>query len=132
LAKILGSIDGLGRPVIRIHVAGQDDILAIVDTGFNGSLMLASLEARQKGFIIDELTEIVELGTTARVEVRRASGTINWLGRSTLVDALISDEPQHQRSAGVARALLGTGLLGSCLLLIDFPNKLVEIETAHS
>jgi hypothetical protein len=130
LAKIVGSIDGLGRPVVRIQVAGHDDILAIVDTGFNGSLMLESIEARQKGFVIDELTELVELGTTARVEVRRATGTIDWLGRPTVVDALISDEPSRPGATDVARALLGTALMSDCLLLVDFPNKLVEIETA--
>jgi hypothetical protein len=130
LAKIVGSIDGLGRPVVRIQVAGHDDILAIVDTGFNGSLMLESIEARQKGFVIDELTELVELGTTARVEVRRATGTTDWLGRPTVVDALISDEPSRPGATDVARALLGTALMSDCLLLVDFPNKLVEIETA--
>jgi predicted aspartyl protease len=129
LAKIIGSVDDLGRPIIRIEAPGRDGLAAVVDTGFNRSLLLLAADALSLGFSIKQKTEIVELGTTERVTVRRASGEIFWLGKTLRVEALISNEPTPIYRPDTARALIGTELLSGTLLLVDFASRLVEIET---
>jgi predicted aspartyl protease len=129
LAKLTGSVDDLGRPVVRIEVPGRDGCLAVVDTGFNRSLLLTAAEARTMGFTILMRTEDVELGTSLRVTVREATGILRWLDRDVEVRAFISDEPVSDHRPDTARALLGTEMLRGCLLLVDFANGVVEIET---
>jgi predicted aspartyl protease len=129
LAKIVGAIDDLGRPVVRVEVPGRDGFLAVVDTGFNRSLLLQAAEAAAMGFIRTDSEEIVELGTTARASVVPALGTIRWLDRTLQVEAFVSDEPAATNRPDTARALLGTALLADCLLLVDFSGRVVEIET---
>jgi predicted aspartyl protease len=129
LPKIIGHIDDLGRPVIRIEVPGRDGFLAIVDTGFNRSLMLQASVAEAIGFVITEEAEIVELGTTARVEVRQGFGTMRWLDQDIRVEALISNEKLTVHRPDTARALIGAELLAQCLVLVDYPARRVEIET---
>jgi predicted aspartyl protease len=129
LAKIIGSVDDLGRPIIRIEAPGRDGLAAVVDTGFNRSLLLLAADALSLGFSIKQKTEIVELGTTERVTVRRASGEIFWLGKTLRVEALISNEPTPIYRPDTARALIGTELLSGTLLLVDFASRLVEIES---
>jgi predicted aspartyl protease len=128
LAKITGSIDELGRPVVRIEVPGRDGFLAVVDTGFNRSLLMQSLEAEAMGFTITEEVAVVELGTTLRVQVHRAIGKIHWLDQIIQVDTLVANEELLVQRPDLARALIGTALLADCLLLVDFRTRLVEIE----
>lgn len=128
LAKVVGSVDDLGRPVVRIEVPDRDGFLAVVDTGFNRSLLLLVAEAQAMGFVISADAETVELGTAVKASVLRARGTIQWLGRSIHVEALVSDEPMTVSGRDTARALIGTELLANCLVLVDFVARGVEIE----
>jgi predicted aspartyl protease len=128
LAKVTGSIDELGRPVVRIEVPGRDGFLAVVDTGFNRSLLMQALEAEAMGFEITEEVADVELGTTLKVQVHRAIGSIRWLDRLIKVEALVANEELSVHRPDIARALIGTALLADCLLLVDFRTRLVEIE----
>jgi predicted aspartyl protease len=129
LGRIIGSVDDLGRPTVRIDVPDRDGFLAVIDTGFNRSLLLTAAEALAMGFVIEVRTEAVELATAAQVLVRRATGKICWLGRDILVDALITDEPVALHRPDIARALIGAELMATCLLLVDYPSRRVEIET---
>ena len=106
-----------------------DGFLAVVDTGFNRTLMMQSTDAEAMGFVITENTVVAESGTTVHALLHRATGTIQWLDRSISVDILISNEPAATHRPDTARALLGTELLEGCLLLVDFASRLVEIET---
>jgi predicted aspartyl protease len=128
LAKVTGSIDELGRPVVRIEVPGRDGFLAVIDTGFNRSLLMQALEAEAMGFEITEEVADVELGTTLKVQVHRAIGSIRWLDRIIKVEALVANEELSVHRPDIARALIGTALLADCLLLLDFRTRLVEIE----
>lgn len=128
MAKITGSIDELGRPVIRIEVPNCDGFLGVVDTGFNRSLLMQALEAEAMGFKITEEVAVVELGTTLKVQVHRAIGNIYWLDQIIQVDALVANEELSVHRPDLARALIGTALLADCLLLVDCRTRLVEIE----
>jgi predicted aspartyl protease len=129
LPKITGSIDDLGRPLVRVEVPGRDGFLAVLDTGFNRTLMIGAAEAVAMGFTITEESEVVELATTAKVQVRQALGTIWWMNREVKIEALISNVPASTHRPDTARALVGTELLSDCLLLVDFATRVVEIET---
>jgi predicted aspartyl protease len=129
LAKVTGSVDDLGRPVVRIEVPGRDGVLAVIDTGFNRALLLEAREAQAMGFVLTEEIESVELGTSVRAIVRAAIGRIMWLGREVKVQAFVSTEPSTTNRSNIARALVGTELLAGCLLLVDFATRIVEIET---
>ena len=128
LAKVIGSVDDLGRPVVRIEVPERDGFLAVVDTGFNRSLLLLMSDAQAMGFTITADAETVELGTAVKTEVLRASGMVRWLDRTIQVEALVSDEPMPVSGRDTARALVGTEMLANCLLLVDFVAREVEIE----
>ena len=129
MAKVIGTVDDLGRHVVRVEVPGHDGFLAVVDTGFNRALMMSATEALAMGFVLEEHGLIVELGTTARVSVGRAVGTIRWLDRTIQVDVLVSKEPAGVHRPDVAKVLIGTQLLVNCVLLVDFASGVVEIET---
>jgi predicted aspartyl protease len=132
LAKVIGSVDELGRPVVRIEVPDREGFLAVVDTGFNRSLLLLISEAQAMGFVVTEDAEIVELGTAVKTKVLRASGMVRWLDRTIQVEALVSDEPMPVSGRDTARALVGTELLANCRLLVDFVARGMEIEEQRS
>lgn len=132
MAEIVGSVDDLSRPVVHIEVPGRDGFLAVIDTGFNRSLLLLATEARAMGFFVTDDIETVELGTAVTARVLRARGTIHWLDRSLVVEALVSDEPMPTTAHDTAHALVGTELLADCLLLVDFAMRRVTIDDQRS
>ena len=119
MAKVTGSVDDLGRPVVRVEVPGHDGFLAVIDTGFNRSLMLLAAEAAAMGFALREETETVELGTTARVEVR--SGVGNPLARTRAPDCSFdieraAGEPSAGRCARAHWDRTALGFVAPCRL----------------
>ena len=129
MAKLIGSIDALGRPLLRLPISGgHDDLLALVDTGFNGELMTSLDVARSLRITLDEDLEPIELGTgtVERVYVGRID--MRWLGRQTRVEVLVSSRwPAPRPDAPVA--LIGTRLLRPHQLIIYFDADTLEIET---
>ena len=126
MAKVVGSVDGRSRPVIRIN-GKHESILVVVDTGFNGALMLTRTAANLLGADPIRRETEVELGDGRTVLVKEANALIPWLGRERRVRVLVSDAwaPVGDEPVG----LLGTELLAPHLLLVDFTEGTVEIET---
>ena len=125
MAKVIGSVDERGRPVVRIE-GRQESVLVIIDTGFNGDLLTTRDAATLLGVDpnFDETEVALADGRTAVVYETRA--TITWLDRERRVRVLVSDEWTTVGDAPVG--LLGTDLLLPHLLRIDFANRMVEIE----
>src|SRR5882757_7986302 len=49
-----GSVDDLNRPLVRIETPGfTDPLLAFVDTGFNGALLLDERQAARLGLSVE-------------------------------------------------------------------------------
>lgn len=129
LAKLTGSIDRLGRPVVRVEVSGGDGFLALVDTGFNGELIMAEPDARVLGFAVS--TKIAS-ATLAGGQVQRlfeGTGSIHWMGAVRRVELFVSPAVPARRMDDDPIAIIGTRLLTPHLLLIDFASRSVEIET---
>jgi predicted aspartyl protease len=129
LSKLLGSVDLRGRPVVRIaHMQGEDEFLAIVDTGFNGQLLVSESDLLQFGPGTTRVSATVEVAGGLVQEVERAYYQIMWMGKSRLVDVIISIDTRRLSAGDEPIALIGTGLLKPHLLLIDFDAGTVEIE----
>ena len=126
MAKVIGSVDERGRPVLRIE-GKHESILVVVDTGFNGDLLTTRDAATLLGADPLRRETEVELGDGRTVRVYETRATIMWLDRERRVRVLVSDEWTTIGDAPVA--LLGTDLLLPHLLRIDFAKGTVEIET---
>lgn len=129
LAKLLGSVDDRGRPVVRITVVGRDDdVLATIDTGFNGEVMIVEGDVAAVGVIARREGRRVELGHGESVTVRSGRLRIGWLGHDREVSVLVGERREASR-IGDPILLIGTRLLSPHLLFIDFDARTVEIET---
>ena len=128
LPKLVGSVDDIGRPVVRVAVVGRDDeMLATIDTGFNGELLMGMGDAALLGVGQRTQGDSVELGHGVSVAVEVGRLRIVWLDAEREVTVLITDRLQPVANGPVA--LVGTALLTPHLLLIDFAQGTVEIET---
>jgi predicted aspartyl protease len=125
-----GSVDGRGRPLLRLSVTGaRDDILATIDTGFNGELLVSEIDAMALGIATTGLTENVVLGDGSEIETRKGRAMILWFGipRSIVVFITAGTEAST-RLADEPVALIGTRLLADDILEINFPAQTVAIR----
>ena len=104
-----------------------ESLLAIVDTGFNGNLMVTKIAAQLLAFDPPRAAVRVELGDGSTVDVTESAGILSWLNRSRPVRVLISDSWTARPDEPCC--LIGTGLLTPHLLLVDFEQRTVEIES---
>lgn len=138
MSKLEGHIDDWGRPLVRLLFFGaEDEILAHIDTGFNGHILLNKTA-------VDRLPQQV-LGKKLfyKVPMRLATGGIaladiyeahiEWCGQNRRVplhvcepEQLFAPYLQYSR-ADAPEALIGTGLLSLTRLEINFPKKSVLI-----
>jgi predicted aspartyl protease len=128
LSKIVGTIDRLRRPVIRLDTVVGDSFLALVDTGFNGQLMLSESDAQALGFVISRITIDAMLAGDVPQTVREGIGNIRWLGEDRKIDLVVSPTSKLRRKDDDPIALIGTRLLTPHLLLVDFATNVLEIE----
>jgi predicted aspartyl protease len=129
LAKLLGAVDHRGRPVVRVAVVGrEDEVLATIDTGFNGEVMIVAGDAVAVGVAMRDGGRRVELGHGESVDVRTGRLRLRWLNLEQEVSVLIGERREPSRE-GEPIMLIGTRLLSPHLLLVDFGSGTVEIET---
>jgi clan AA aspartic protease len=106
-----------GLVVIRFRDGTSTD--CVVDTGFDGGLMLPrSFVSQLRIPIIGELT--FEMVGGARMSAEIGLGDIEWLGESREVEVIVSEAED---------ALIGTELLMSAKLVIDYPSSTLTIST---
>ena len=130
-----GSVDDLNRPLVRIETPGfSDPLVAFVDTGFNGALLIDETQAARLGFSVTRnSTTPVRLASQRNENFRVGRGSFLWLGERKTITALVMIETQGEPRARNARKteeeiLIGTGLLSDCRLQIDFPARKVLIS----
>lgn len=104
--------------MVLIHFRDGTAIDCVVDTGFDGGLMLPrSFVSQLQIPIIGELT--FEMVGGVRMSAEIGLGDIEWLGESREVEVIVSDAED---------ALIGTELLTAATLIIDYPSSSVEIS----
>jgi len=130
-----GSIDDLNRPLVRIEAPGfHDPLVALIDTGFNGALIVDESQAARLGFRVSHSWRTsVRLASQREEDFLLGRGTFPWLGRHVPISAYVLIETSQARRARTARKteeeiLVGTELLSACRLDIDFPARRVLIE----
>lgn len=123
---MIGSVDDRGRPVVRLRGVAEDDVLVVIDTGFNGYLMVTRQAASAFGVAPIGRVTTVELGDGTTATVLRGRTTISWLGERRLIDVLVADAWTPLPDA--PEGLLGTALLAPHMLHVDFAARTVEIE----
>ncbi len=126
MARLIGSVDDRGRPLVRLS-GEHDDLLLTVDTGFNGDLFVSRFGAQMLGLTPTGRATAVELGDGSTAFVEAARITLVWLGESRPIRVLVTNiwKPPVDDVVG----LLGTGLLSPHRLVIDFTAGTVDILT---
>lgn len=129
LPSVVGSVDERCRRVVRIELPGRDnDFLAVVDTGFNGELFMAAVDAGALGLPSTGVRSSAEVAGGERQHVEEAIAIIPWMGREHRIEVLLGLAPQQPKRADDPIALIGTRLLEPHLLMIDYAFGTVEIE----
>lgn len=126
MAKVIGSVDDRGRPIVRLDLT-RESLLLVVDTGFNGDLLVTRSAADLLGVTPTARETDVELGDGTIASLNQGRAVVPWLGSQRVVRVLVSDTWTTTPDAPVG--LLGTDLLTPHLLLVDFDARSVEIET---
>ncbi|HUE72807.1 MAG TPA: hypothetical protein VMP01_18115 [Pirellulaceae bacterium] len=116
---ILGSVTADGVPTIVLSIGGSDWI-GVVDTGFNGDLELPLA-----------LKDAVNARFLCRIRSLLAAGQIieedNYLVDLIFDELLVTAEATFTDSSEL---LIGTGLVRSYRLVIDFPKQTLRLEKA--
>jgi predicted aspartyl protease len=130
-----GSVDDLKRPLVRIETSGfTDPLVAFVDTGFNGALLIDERQAARLGFsVMRNSATPVRLASQRSEDFMVGRGSFIWLGERRTIIAHVLIEIEGERRVRNARKteeeiLIGTGLLSDCRLQIDFPARKVLIS----
>jgi clan AA aspartic protease len=106
---------------VRVGVGGstaKEEILAWVDTAFNGSLVLPREVALRIGLEVESTAEAV-LADGSKVELETYGCAIRWLGKTYDTQVVTNDS---------AFGLIGTGLLAGRKLTVDYGKKTVTVE----
>jgi predicted aspartyl protease len=124
----------LNRPIVRIEAPGFDDpLVALIDTGFNGALILDEVQAAKLGFdVARKWYARVRLASLREERMQLCRGMLLWFGERVPVTAFVLEESQAQRRMRTAlrteeEILIGTELLPDCRLELDFPGRKVLI-----
>jgi hypothetical protein len=131
---MIGSVDERGRPLLRLRVQNRDDeLLVLVDTGFNGAVLFSEYEATTWGVQILDRQRDIELGDKSRIAVRQGLLQVYWWGTLREVEVEITANPEVSKGAGVhsdgePSAIAGTLLIVPDILEIDFGRKFLTIR----
>lgn len=115
--RIEGSFDEELAPRVEIPMAGCA-VSLVVDTGFNGELMLPRHRLEQLGFVYTMESE-AELADGSLVETSLYTGRITWFGAERIVQAIATNSED---------GLLGTATLFGITLFMDLDEDKVELE----
>jgi clan AA aspartic protease len=114
-----GRVNSYREGVVPVRFGDGAVIECVVDTGFDGGLMLPRAFVFQiQVTVIGELTFEMVGGATMSADVGLTD--INWLGELREVEVIVSEGDD---------ALVGTELLITTTLTIDYPASSLTIST---
>lgn len=109
------------EPVVGLDV-GSSQIEFLVDTGFNGGLIIPDQMAEGLDIRYDRGLEEFCTATGATFLASGCSMEITWFGQAIRVPVATSDE--------VPEAILGGAMLKDCRLTIDYGRRTVTIAAS--
>src|SRR5262245_10511815 len=111
-----GAIDHLRRSVVRIEMPTPlDGLLCLIDTGYNGHLLLErSVALRVQFRMPSRISDQIVFGDGSIRMAEIARGRIFWFGSTLMVDAHVVPDarvvrhssPEHQVDGMIGTALL--------------------------
>jgi len=130
LADIIGHVDNRDRPIVLLSVDGlEDGFPVIVDTGFNGELLINHTEIPRLQCTMTGVEAPVEFANKERRTIVFARSRILWFGRAQDVRVWVTDtEPGRAAAPDEPVGLLGTALLNPHRLTVDFATRRVVIS----
>ena len=115
-----GTVNAQLEPILSLTVRGPSagaTLDVVVDTGFDGSLLLPREVATSLSLsTVTTTSGALANGTRVRLDIAQAQ--VDWLAGPRAVFVYVADAPE---------ALLGASLLTPHRLVIDYANRLVEI-----
>lgn len=105
-----GSVNAQLEAWLRVQATNGEIIECLIDTGFNGALVLPRADAVRLSLTVLGRVPIIGVGR-ARLVADIAELEIEWLGQSRAVEVIISDGDD---------SLLGTELLDGSQLIVDY------------
>ena len=113
-----GWVDDFGNALVTIRLADSEPIECLIDTGFNGDLLLPSIVFKTLELTIAGSADCVLVGGII-VPALTSITEIEWLGARRQVEVIFSDGTDQ---------LIGTQLLNGTRLKIDYVDRTVAIE----
>lgn len=108
-----GSVNARREAIVEIRFVGGDSQVCVVDTGFDGALILpSSFVERLRLPIVARL--VFELVGGARMRGDVALGEIEWLGERRSIEVIISESSD---------ALIGTEMFEHSTLVVDYAKR---------
>ena len=118
MARAEGSVNAQLEAWLRIRATGGEISECLVDTGFDGALMLPRSEATRLSLPI--LGQVPIIGVSrARLIADIAELEVEWLDERRAVEVIISEGED---------SLVGTGMLDGTQLLIDYMAHTVTVS----
>jgi clan AA aspartic protease len=115
--QIDGFVNARNEPVLELDV-GSLSTQVLVDTGFDGGLILPSHIANQLDLTYVGLEEFNSV-SGERIVAKAYSIEIDWLGKRVRVSVVVSPK--------INEALLGSHMLRDCRLTIDYGYHTVTV-----
>ena len=113
-----GSVNALREAIVQIRFVGGPSFECVIDTGFDGALILPASVAEQLRLpIVARL--VFELVGGARMTADVALGEIEWLGERRSVEVILSESND---------ALIGTEILEGAKLVIDYADRVINLS----
>ena len=113
-----GSVNALREAIIEIRFAGGYNLECVIDTGFDGALVVPVSVAQRLGLsVVARL--VFELVGGARMSADVALGEVEWLGQQRIVEVILSEGND---------ALIGTEMFEGAKLIVDYANRLITIS----
>lgn len=119
MAQELGWVNDRLEPIIPVRFVNGATIDCVIDTGFDGLLMLPQKFVRENGFLILGWQNFHGVGQIQPSRVNAAVAGIKWLGDDFDAEILVSP---------LGFALVGATLLLDTRLTIDYAAATVVIE----
>jgi clan AA aspartic protease len=117
MAEEKGFIDENSEAVLSVKLTNGAAINCVLDTGFNGTLILPRQFTEENSIITFGRVQI-DLVEEKTAEVDVASAEVRWLGSEISVNILVSETDE---------SLIGTQMLAGSVLEIDYKNLTVKI-----
>ena len=113
-----GSVNPTREALVRVRFTHGESFEFLIDTGFDGALMLPAISARRLGLrSVGRLAFDLVGGNRIRADVALAE--VKWLGERRNVEVVMNEGSDF---------LIGTELFEGAKLVIDYANRLVTVS----